>query len=108
MGLSLKDLRNLLEKDLQWECDASGKHIRYRFIVNGRIVAATHYSHSWRGNDQVNDLMLSRIANQMHCSLKTLKSLLQDKRPRIHNYFEELLQGNHISKEEYDELCKKV
>jgi len=68
----------------------------------------THYSHSWRGNTQIDNQMLNLIAKEMRCSLRTLKSLLQDKKPPIHDYFEELLQGNHISQEEYIELCKKM
>jgi len=105
MGLTLKDLKDLLEKDLHWEYDKSGTHPRYRFIVNGRIVAATHYSHSWSGRDQISYKMLMLIANQMHCDLKTLKALLQDKKPPIKDYYKGLLQRGLITPEEYNSLC---
>ena len=107
MGTSLKDLRNLLEKFLQWECDDSGKHIRYRFKVNGRTVAETHYSHSWRGTDQISNKMLMQMALEMRCSLGTLKSLLQGKESSKKNYYEELFNRGHISQDEYIDLCRE-
>src|SRR5947209_3181564 len=107
MGTSLKDLRNLLEKFLQWERDDSGKHIRYRFIVNGRTVAETHYSHSWSGNQQIDNKMLMKMASEMRCSLGTLKSLLQGKASKK-DYYEELFKRGHISQEEYIDLCRKA
>ena len=107
MGISLKDLRYLLEKFLQWECDDSGKHIRYRLIVNGRTVAETHYSHSWRGSEQIGNEMLMRMAKEMRCSLKTLKSLLQGHESSKKEYYEELFRGDHISRKECDDLCSK-
>ena len=107
MGTSLKDLRNLLEKILGWERDDSGKHIRYRLIVNGRTVAETHYSHSWRGTDQIDNTMLFKMAKEMRCSLGTLKSLLQGKESSKIDYYEELFRAGHISRKECDDLCGK-
>lgn len=106
MGTIVRDLKRLLEKDLRCECDESGKHIRYRFIVNGRTVGQTHYSHSWRGTEQIDNTMLIRQAKEMRCSLSTWKSLLQGKASSKKDYFEELLDGGHISREEYDDLCR--
>lgn len=107
MGTTLKDLRRLLEKSLQWERDDSGKHIRYRFIVNGRTVAETHYSHSWGGSEQISDKMLIQMAKEMRCDLKTLKSLLQGNESSIKDYYKGLFQRGHISQKEYNDLCGK-
>ncbi len=106
MGTIVRDLRRLLEKVLQCERDESGKHIRYRFVVNGRLVAQTHYSHSWRGNEQIDDKMLKNQAEQMRCNLKTWKLLLLGQASK-QDYLGELLKGGHISQVEYDELCGK-
>lgn len=105
MGKALKDLKYLLEKILQWDYDKSGRHPRYRFIVNDRIVAATHYSHSWSGNVQISDTMLTQIAREMHCDLKTLKSMLQGNESSIKDYYKGLVQRGHLSQKEYDDLC---
>lgn len=106
MGVSVRDLRYLLENVLQCERKDAGDHIRYTFIVNGRVVARTKYSHSWRGNMQINDAMLSLMARQMLCSNRTWKSLLLGKVSK-EAYFRELLQNGHISQEEFDMLCEK-
>ena len=87
MGMILQDLKDLLEKDLHWDYDKSGKHPRYRFILNGRIVAATHYSHSWNDHEQIGHDMLKIIAKQMHCDLKTLKSLLRSDESAKEDYY---------------------
>jgi len=50
--------------------------------------------------------MLIRQAKEMRCSLSTWKSLLQGKASSKKDYFEELLDGGHISREEYDDLCR--
>lgn len=107
MSMILQDLKDLLEKDLRWEYDKSGTHPRYRFIVNGKTVAATHYSHSWRGSTQISYSMMTRIADQMHCDLKTLKSLLRGDKSAKKDYYKGLLQRGHITQEECDELCKE-
>ncbi len=107
MSMILKDLKDLLEKDLHWEYDKSGRHPRYRFILNGRIVAATHYSHSWRGSTPIGYNMMIKIADQMHCDLKTLKSLLQRDESAKKDYYKLLFQRALITQEEYNELCGK-
>ena len=106
MGASVKDLRYLLETVLQCERNEAGNHIRYMFKVNDRIVARTKYSHSWRGNMQINDSMLSLMARQMQCSNRTWKLLLLGQLPK-EAYFRELLQNGHISQEEFEGLCGK-
>jgi len=57
-----------------------------------------------RGNSQIDDSMLSLHAKQMRCSKRTLKKLLSDQASK-EDYFKELLQGGHISQEEYNVLC---
>lgn len=103
----LQDLKDLLNKELRWEYEKSGTHPRYRFIVNGRVVAATHYSHSWRDNTEISYNMMKLIAEQMHCDLKTLKSLLRGDESAKNNYYEGLLQRGLITQEECNALCKK-
>ncbi|SRR6266566_9566275 len=104
MGTSVRDLKYLLETVLQCECDESRSHIRYSLKVNGRIVAQTHYSHSWRGNKQIDDSMLSLQAKEMRCSNRTWKLLLLGQTSK-EVYFKELLQRGHISQEEFNVLC---
>ncbi|SRR5258708_16390070 len=105
MGTSIKDLKYLLEKVLRCECDAKGDHIRYTLKVNGRIIAKTKYSHSWRGSKQIDDSMLSKQATDMRCSNRTWKLLLLGQASK-EVYFRELLQNGHISQEEFDVLCR--
>ena|SRR5579884_906883 len=105
MGTSINDLRNLLERVLRCERDDSGDHIRYTLKVNGRVVAKTKYSHSWRGSTQISAAMLSKQASDMRCSNKLWKALLQGRASK-EDYFRELLQNGHITPEEYDILCK--
>jgi hypothetical protein len=106
MPASVKDLRHLLERVLQCERDESRSHIFYYLKVNGRIIAQTHYSHSWRGNTQIDDSMLSKQAQEMRWSNKTWKLLLQSRASK-EDYFRELLQKGHISQEEFDVLCRR-
>lgn len=106
MGTSLRDLQYLLEKVLRCERVDAGKHIRYYFKVNGRVVAQTHYSHSWRGNTQIDNSMVSMQAREMRCSTKTWRLLLEGKVSK-EAYFQELFQSGHISQEEFDDLRKK-
>ncbi len=102
----LQDLKDLLEKDLRWEYDKSGTHPRYRFILNGKTVAATHYSHSWKGKTQISYDMLKLIAGQMQCDLKTLKALLRGDESAKKEYYQGLLQRGRITQEECDALCR--
>jgi hypothetical protein len=55
---------------------------------------------------QISDAMISLIAKQMQCSSKTWKMLLLGQASK-EAYFRELLQNEHISKEEFDALCGK-
>lgn len=105
MGMILQDLKDLLEKDLHWDYDKSMRHPRYRFIVNGRTVAETHYSHSWRDRTQINYDMMSLIAEQMHCDMKTLKSLLRGDKSAKKDYYKGLLQRGLLNQKECDTLC---
>lgn len=104
MGTTIKDLRYLLEQVLQCERDESRSHIYYFLRVNGRIVAQTHYSHSWRGNTQIDDSMLSKQAQEMRCSNRTWKLLLQGRASK-EDYFKDLLQRGHITQQEFEKLC---
>jgi|SRR5579883_1382045 hypothetical protein len=106
MSITIRDLRYLLETMLQCERNDAGDHIRYTLKVNGRVVARTKYSHSWRGSMQISDAMISLIAKQMQCSSRTWKMLLLGQASK-ETYFRELLQNRHISKEEFDTLCGK-
>lgn len=106
MGISVRDLKYFLETILQCERDDSGDHSRYFLRVNGRIVAQTHYSHSWRGNKQIDDSMLSLQAKQMRCSNRTWKMLLTGKATK-EDSFKELFEKGYINKEEFDILCKQ-
>ncbi|SRR6266705_2388937 len=106
MGTSVRDLEYLLRKVLGCERDETRDHIYYTLRVNGRIVARTKCSHSWRGNKQLSDSMLSHIAEQMNCSNKTWKAFLLGNATKK-DYFKELLEKGNISQEEFDNLCGK-
>jgi hypothetical protein len=73
MGTSVNDLVYILVSVLGFERENSGDHVRFILKVHGRIVVKTMYSHSWRGNTQIGDNILSLQAKQLHCSNKTLK-----------------------------------
>ena len=105
MGTSVKELEYLLKRVLGYECDETRNHIYYTLRVNGRIVARTKYSHSWRGNKQISNSMLSKIAEQMQCSNKMCKAFLLGKATR-EVYFKELLERGHINQEEFNSLCR--
>ena len=98
---------NRFPDKFQWEYDKSGTHPRFRFILNNRIVAETHYSHSWRDNTQISYDMMKLIAEQMYCDMKTLKSLLRGDKSAKDDYYKGLLQRKRITQEEYDALCQK-
>ncbi|SRR6266849_4409774 len=107
MGASVKDLEYLLKKVLGFERDEKGDHIHYSLAVNGRPVAKTKLSHSWRGNTEISDQMLSMMAKQIRCSNKMWKSLVAGKATK-EDYFRELLANGYISQEEFDSLCRKM
>jgi hypothetical protein len=104
MGTSVNDLVYVLVSVLGFERDDSGDHVRFILRVSGRIVVRTMYSHSWRGNTQIGDNILSLQAGQLGCSNKTLKGLLQ-KRLSKKDYFRELLLNGRISQADFDFLC---
>jgi hypothetical protein len=105
MGTSVKDLESLLKRVLGCERDETRDHIYYTLRVNGRMVARTKCSHSWRGNKQLSDSMLSKIAEQMQCSNKTWKAFLLGTATK-EDYFKELLDRGHITQEEFKSLCE--
>jgi hypothetical protein len=106
MGISIRELKSLLETVLHFEPYRSSHHLRYFLKVNGKIVVRTHISHSRRGNERVDDSMLLLHAREMGCSLSTLKGLLQGHKSKI-DYFNELLKNGHLTQEEFDVLCGK-
>jgi hypothetical protein len=73
MGTCVNDLVYVLDSVLGFKREAARDHVRYVLIVNGKIIARTNFSHSWRGNQQIDDSILSLQAKQLHCSSKTLK-----------------------------------
>ena len=103
MGTSVNDLKRLLESVLGFDCE-DGDHVRYALIVNGKLIARTKFSHSWRGNQQINNSMLSIQAKQLHCSNQTLKGLLRGSLAKK-DYFEELLRRGIISQNDFSSLC---
>ena len=105
MGTSINDLRRVLAVILGFELEGGGDHVRYVLRVNGIIVARTKFSRSWRGNQQIDDSILSLQAKQMHCSVKMLKSLLQGRLGK-EDYFRVLLDGGFISQDDFDFLSR--
>lgn len=103
MGKSVKDLEYVLRVVLGFECEDAKDHVRFVLKINGKIVARTKYSHSWRGNEQISDNLLSLIAKQMHCSNKTLKDLL-GRQLKQQDYLSELLKNGYIDQADFDSL----
>jgi hypothetical protein len=102
MGTSINDLRRLLESVLGFEYE-SGDHVRYVLRVNGIIIARTKFSHSWRGNQQIDNSILSLQAKQLHCPNPVLKGLLRGSLGKK-EYFRELLKGGFIDQVTFDAL----
>ncbi len=105
MGTSVRDLEYLLKNVLGFERDEKGDHIHYSLTVNGRPIAKTKLSHSWRGNTEISDKMLNTMAKQMRCSNKLWKALLLGKATR-EDYFKDLLENGYITQEEFNNLCE--
>jgi hypothetical protein len=95
----------VLDSVLGFKREAARDHVRYVLIVNGKIIARTKFSHSWRGNQQIDDSILSLQAKQLHCSTKTLKGLLR-KQLGSEAYFKEILQNGLIDQAEFDLLTR--
>ncbi|MEO7019489.1 MAG: hypothetical protein ABI234_05005 [Ktedonobacteraceae bacterium] len=95
----------MLETILGCEREEGGNHTKYVLRVNGRVVALTFYSRSWRESTQIDSTILSQQSKQMKCSNALWKKLLARQASRV-DYFQELLRYGHISDEEYTLLCK--
>lgn len=104
MGTTLKDIRHVLEA-LGCEREEGGNHTKYVLRVNGRVIAFTLYSRSFRENTQIDSTLLNLQARQMKCSLALWKRLLARQASK-QDYFHELLQSGHITSEEYTQVCK--
>jgi hypothetical protein len=107
MGTTLKDLKFFLEIILQCEHEEGGKHTKYFFKVNGRVVAWTFYSRSWKSSTQIDDSIVSKQAKQMKCSSPKLWRRLLAGQASKEEYFQDLRDNGHISQEEYLILCKR-
>lgn len=105
MGICVRDLKHVAKAVLGCELEDDGDHIRFNLIVNGRVIANFKYSHSWRGNFQIPEVILHSQARSMHCSLQTWKSLIQGRIPK-ETYFRELLEKELINQSEFEMLCK--
>jgi hypothetical protein len=106
MGTSLKDLKSFLET-LPCECEEARSHTKYILKVNNRVVAWTYHSRSWRGSTQIDDSIVSKQAKQMKCSSNILWKRLLANQASKEEYFRDLLEHGHISREEYHTLCVK-
>lgn len=62
MSITINDLIRVLGSILGYELERSGDHVRYVLRVNGKIIARTKFSHSWRGNQQISEPILHAIA----------------------------------------------
>jgi len=106
MGISLREIKSFLES-LPCVREESRGHTKYILKVNGRVVAWTNYSRSWRDSTQIDDSMVSKMGREMRCSNSVLwRKLLARQEPKD-AYFRDLLEHSHISREEYDTLCEK-
>ncbi len=107
MGTTLKDLKFLLEKVLQCKREEGRRHTQYFLEVNGRIVASTFYSRSWKSSTQIDDSILYLVAKEMKCSSTGLWKRLLVGQVSKDRYFQDLRDHGHISHEEYIILCGK-
>jgi len=107
MGTTLKDLKFLLERVLQCEREEGGKHTKYFLKVNGRIVASTFYSRSWKSSTQIDDSTVSLQRKEMKCSSNALWRKLLTRQASKDEYFQDLCDHGHITHEEYNILCGK-
>ena len=106
MGIVLKDLKSFLET-LPCIREEGGNHTKYILKVNGRVVAWTLYSRSWRGSTQIDDSIISKQAKQMKCSSNVLWKRLLAGQASKEEYFRDLLDHRHIGSDEYQALCTK-
>ncbi|HVB60380.1 MAG TPA: hypothetical protein VNE61_04225 [Ktedonobacteraceae bacterium] len=106
MSTSLKDLKAFLEV-LPCVCEEGRGHTKFILKVNSKVVAWTYYSRSWRSSTQIDDSTMSKIAKQMKCSNNILWKKLLAGQASKENYFRDLLEHGHITREEYQTLCEK-
>jgi hypothetical protein len=106
MGTSVNDLIHVLASVLGFERE-NGDHVRYVLVIDGKIIARTKFSHSWRGNSQIDASILSMQAKQLHCSSAMLKGLLRGQFGK-EDYFKELLQQGYINQYEFKRVCKNT
>ena len=100
MGTTLKDLKLLLEMVLQCEREEGRRHTKYFLKVNGRIIAWTFYSRSWKSSTQIDDSI-------MKCSSPKVWRRLLAGQATKEEYFQDLRNHGHISQQEYDVLCRR-
>ncbi len=105
MGITLKDLRFLLVRVLQCELEEGRRHTQYFLRVNGRIVASTFYSRSWKSSTQIDDSNMNLVAKEMKCSSIGLWKRLLVGQVSKERYFQDFRDHGHISDEEYNILC---
>lgn len=105
MGICVRDLKHVAKTVLGCVLEDDGDHVRYILEVNGRLIANFKFSHSWRGNYQIEAYILSKQAQSMHCSLQTWKGLLQGRISK-QQYFHELLEQELIHQAEFEILCE--
>ncbi len=105
MGICVRDLKHVAKTVLGCVLEDGGDHIRYSLIVNGKFIANFKFSHSWKGNYQIEEFILHKQAQSMHCSLQTWKGLLQGRISK-QKYFQELLKQELINQAEFEMLCK--
>ncbi len=72
--------------------------------INGKIIARTKFSRSWRGKQQISEPIQHAQTKQMHCPSRTLKLLLQGCLNKK-EYLRELLEGQVITHIEFNLLC---
>lgn len=101
MGICVRDVKYVALTVLGCQLENEGDHVRYNLIVNGRMIANFKYSHSWRGNFQIPEVILHKQAQSMHCSLQTWKLLVQG-RVTKEKYFRGLLEKQHINQSEFE------
>ena len=106
MGICVRDLKHIAKTVLGCELENDGDHIRYSLKVNGRFIANFKFSHSWKGNYQIEEFILHKQAQSMHCPLQMWKGLLQGRISK-QKYFEELLKQGLIDQSEFEMLCKE-
>jgi len=105
MGICIRDLKHVAKAVLGCELENDGDHVRYSLKVNGKFIANFKFSRSWKGNYQIEEFILHKQAQSMHCFLQTWKGLLQGRISK-QKYFQELLKQELINQAEFEILCE--